>query len=162
MVEIIPVLEKSDKLEIRWKISILNFTKRWCRSQNVNKAATRPCIVHVPTGISAHVTNERKSKKPISKKHLILFRKNYSAHLKLQRKNEINDCLFQRQPNEWGNQIRSYVLHPVSDDKKIIVQILEVRILTSFENGEIKNFSRAEKRTLIIFQKFWYNIFISF
>ncbi len=80
--------------------------------QNVNKRETAVRVVHIPTNISAHSTEER-SQEANRERALDILR------AKLFKKAEDEKKTFEEslrenktQKIEWGNQIRSYVLHP--------------------------------------------------
>ena len=67
-------------------------------------------IVHLTTGISAHVYGER-TQGANKEKALAIVKAKLLRKLEEERKEKISD-LSQGQKIEWGSQIRSYVLHP--------------------------------------------------
>lgn len=146
MVEVIPVLEKSDKLEIRSEDLDIQFSRSGgAGGQNVNKRDTAVRIVHVPTGISAHVTSER-TQEANKQKALDIIQGKIIRALEVAKKNEISELSISKTTeNEWGNQIRSYVLHPYQMIKDHRTDI-EVRDIDKvLKNGEIEEFLEAEK-----------------
>ncbi len=80
--------------------------------QNVNKRETAVRIVHIPTNISVHASGERSQEQnrevALSILRSKIFKKaeeekkTFEESMKINKGTEI----------EWGNQIRSYVLHP--------------------------------------------------
>ena len=68
-------------------------------------------IVHLPTGISAHVDGER-TQGANKEKALAIVKAKLLRRLEEERKEKISDLSVAAGKIEWGNQIRSYVLHP--------------------------------------------------
>jgi peptide chain release factor 2 len=80
--------------------------------QNVNKRETAVRVVHLPTNISAHSDNQRSQMQNKEKALQILFGKLYTWHEEEKKKKEQGLYVSKTMEIEWGNQIRSYVLHP--------------------------------------------------
>ena len=80
--------------------------------QNVNKRETAVRIVHVPTGLSAHASGERSQEQNREQALSVLrgkiFKKAEAEKKSIEESMKINKGT----DIEWGNQIRSYVLHP--------------------------------------------------
>jgi peptide chain release factor 2 len=80
--------------------------------QNVNKRETAVRLVHIPSGISAHSSNERSQEQnrqvALSILRARIFKKAQEEKKSVEEsmKNSKNTEI------EWGSQIRSYVLHP--------------------------------------------------
>ncbi len=80
--------------------------------QNVNKRSTSVRIKHIPTGISVHVESERSQEANRNKAMKILYGKIYRLREE-ELKGEASKFNMTDGINiNWGNQIRSYVLHP--------------------------------------------------
>jgi len=79
--------------------------------QNVQKNATAIRLIHLPTGIIVTCQNERSQ----TQNRENAFRVLRSRLLELQREaqeKQISELKGEYKKTEWGNQIRSYVLHP--------------------------------------------------
>lgn len=80
--------------------------------QNVNKRETAVRIVHVPTNLSVHVSSERSQQQNREKARQLLAGKVF-AFREAQQDRELRGLAVEKSVKiEWGNQIRSYVLHP--------------------------------------------------
>ncbi|MEK7109448.1 MAG: PCRF domain-containing protein [Patescibacteria group bacterium] len=112
LVEILPVLQKVAALEIDEKeLEITVARSSGPGGQNVNKRETAVRIVHLPTGLSAHVDGER-TQGANKEKALAILKAKLLRRLEEERKEKISDLSVQSGKIEWGSQIRSYVLHP--------------------------------------------------
>jgi len=80
--------------------------------QNVNKRETAVRVVHLPTNISAHSDNQRSQAQNKEKAIQILSGKLYAWREEEKKKKEQGLYVSKTMEIEWGNQIRSYVLHP--------------------------------------------------
>lgn len=80
--------------------------------QNVNKRETAVRIVHLPTNISAHSDSQRSQMQNKEKALQILSGKLYAWREEEKKKKEQGLYVSKTMEVEWGNQIRSYVLHP--------------------------------------------------
>lgn len=80
--------------------------------QNVNKRETAVRITHKPTNISVHVSTER-SQQANRERAIAFIKAKLFKYQEAARKRELQG-LSRALPGsiEWGNQIRSYVLHP--------------------------------------------------
>ena len=115
---LVEVLPKFSKLEERDVVLSPDDLKiEFARSggpggQNVNKRETAVRIVHIPTNISVSVRTER-SQEQNKEQALAILRAKIFKKAEAEKKSvEESMKLTKNTEIEWGNQIRSYVLHP--------------------------------------------------
>jgi peptide chain release factor 2 len=115
LVEVLPKFSALEEKDIAFRPQDLKI--EFARSsgpggQNVNKRETSVRIVHIPTNISVHVSTER-SQEQNRQLALAILRAKIFKKAEQEKKSveEIYNKNFGTEI-EWGNQIRSYVLHP--------------------------------------------------
>ncbi len=113
LVEVVPLLPPMKEVDILPDdIEIYYARSSGPGGQNVNKRESSVRIKHKETGIMVHVeaerTQEQNREKAIELLRGKLYCHNLSAYTK--KKQEFNST--KEVSVEWGNQIRSYVLHP--------------------------------------------------
>ena len=145
MVEVIPKFEKlgeitipDDQLQIEYARS------SGPGGQNVNKRETSVRLVHIPSGLSAHAESERSQAQNKEKALKILTAKIYRALEEEKIKEEEGMYVSKTTEVEWGNQIRSYVLHPYKmvKDHRTDVETSDVEAVLG---GELDLFIEAER-----------------
>jgi peptide chain release factor 2 len=148
MVEVIPKFEKTHENQI--ELDEKDLKVELSRSsgpggQNVNKRETAVRIVHIPSGLAAASDNERSQAQNKEKALSILKGKIFAAMEKERVAKEKGMYISKTTQIEWGNQIRSYVLHPYKmvKDHRTLVETAQVdKVLNE---GEIEEFIEAEK-----------------
>ncbi len=147
MVEVVPKFEKIGKDELDIKESDIRVELSRSSGpggQNVNKRETAVRVVHIPTNLSSQSDNERSQAQNKEKAMQILYGKIYKALEEERISNEKGMYVSKTTQIEWGNQIRSYVMHPYKMVKDHRTNF-ETSNIDGVLDGEIQDFLDAEK-----------------
>lgn len=145
MVEVVPIFDDipdfsipPDELDIKFARS------SGPGGQNVNKRETSVRVTHIPTGITAHVESERSQEQNREKAVAMVTSKLYQKLEEEKEKERAGMHVSKTQSVEWGNQIRSYVLHPYQmiKDHRTGVEVRDIKKV--FDDGIIDEFIEAE------------------
>src|SRR3989338_7077809 len=112
LVEVIPVIEDDVEIEIKpEEIEFEAFRSGGHGGQNVNKVSTAVRIKHLPTGITVVCQTQRYQAQNRENAMKLLMAKLFT--IQMQEEKQQKDKLKGGHITPgWGNQIRSYVLHP--------------------------------------------------
>ena len=110
--------------------------------QNVNKRETAVRVTHLPTGVQAASQAERSQDRNRETAMSVIRSKLYE--LSLRKQNEERKGIKQEKVSiEWGNQIRSYVMHPYQMVKDHRTDV-ETSQIDKVLDGELDGFIEAE------------------
>ncbi len=144
-VEVLPVIEQGRGQEIKFRpedVRIETFRSSGKGGQNVNKRETAVRVTHLASGLSASSQAERLQARNRQLAEQILLAK-LAALKEKENKKELKELKGKRVPVDFGQQIRSYVLHPYQ-----LVKDLRTAVETSDVNGvldgNIDEFIEAE------------------
>ncbi|HUY84958.1 MAG TPA: peptide chain release factor 2 [Candidatus Dormibacteraeota bacterium] len=118
-VEVIPKIDQSDDLQIdekELKVDVYRSGGHGGQSVNTTDSAVR--VTHLPTGLTVAIQNERSQLQ--NKETAMTILRSKLAQLQIEQHAEkISQLRGPNQSAEWGNQIRSYVLHPYKQVKDL-------------------------------------------
>lgn len=148
LVEVVPKLEKVEKEFTipQDELRVDTYRASGPGGQNVNTRSTAVRITHLPTGISAASQNERSQAQNREQAIALLHSKLFMLKIK-KRAKELKDLKSTDVSPEWGNQIRSYVLHPYKmvKDHRTGVETSDTEAVL---DGALDNFIDAEVKQL--------------
>ena len=149
LIEILPELEEKETLEIDPKdLKIEANTASGHGGQSVNTTYSAIRITHIPTGIKVSIQNERSQhqNREIAMKILMAKLKTLEEE-NLQKEKQALRGEFKSA--EWGNQIRSYVIHPyklVKDHRTAFESTDPDSVL----NGELDDFVERYLEKIVV------------
>lgn len=147
LVEVLPKFSKMEEKDVMLDPADLKI--EFSRSsgpggQNVNKRETAVRIVHIPTNLAVHVSTERSQEQNREQALSILRAKIFKKAEAEKKSVEESMKLTKNTEIEWGNQIRSYVLHPYKMVKDHRTEA-ETSNVDAVLDGELDQFIEAEK-----------------
>ncbi|RJR24361.1 peptide chain release factor 2 [Candidatus Microgenomates bacterium] len=147
LVEVLPEIEEAEKIpipdsDIEWDF----FRASSHGGQNVQKVSTAVRLRHLPTGIVVTSQSERYQERN-REIALNLLRSKLWQLEEEKKERERKDLKGEFKLAAWGNQIRSYVLHPYKMVKDLRTEY-EVNDPFSVLDGNLDGFIEAELKTL--------------
>ena len=148
LLEIIPDISKDIEKEIQIRpedIKVDTFRASGPGGQNVNRRESAVRITHLPSGIRVACQAERLQGQNKERAMKVLMNKLYQLQEEKTKKT-LKEIKGEKTSASWGNQIRSYVLHPYKmvKDLRNSVEVSDVEgvlngNLDYFIEGQIKN-----------------------
>lgn len=117
--EVMPKIDQPEELDIDpqdLKVDVYRAGGHGGQSVNTTDSAVR--ITHIPTGVVVAIQNER-SQLQNKETAMTILRSRLAAMQLEQHKEHLSELKGPNQSAEWGNQIRSYVLHPYKQVKDL-------------------------------------------
>src|SRR6476660_4436729 len=143
-VDVMPVVEQTDHIDIpEDEIRVDVFRSSGPGGQGVNTTDSAVRITHLPTGIVVSCQNERSQIQNRASAMAVLQAKLLERHRQEDRARM--DALRGDTGGSWGNQIRSYVLHPYQMVKDLRTDV-ETGNTGAVLDGDIDAFIEAEIR----------------
>jgi peptide chain release factor 2 len=148
LVEVVP--EVADDTEVgdipEDELRIETFRSQGAGGQHVNKTDSAVRLTHIPTGITAQSQNERSQHQNRESAMKILKARLLERRI-AEREKELASLRGEHVEAGWGNQIRSYVLHPYQMVKDHRTNY-ETSATTDVLDGDLDAFMQAELERL--------------
>jgi peptide chain release factor 2 len=147
LVEVLPETDDVDEIELNWdEIRVDTFRSQGAGGQHVNKTDSAVRLTHLPTGIVAQSQNERSQNQNREMAIKVLKARMLERALE-EKEAETRKLKGEHVEAGWGNQIRSYVLHPYQMVKDLRTNH-ETGNTSAVLDGDLDTFMQAELERL--------------
>jgi peptide chain release factor 2 len=147
LIEVLPEVEDEVEVEVDPdELRIDTYRSTGAGGQHVNKTDSAVRITHLPTGIVAQSQNERSQMQNRETAMKILRARLLERRL-AEREEELRRLRGEHVEAGWGNQIRSYVLHPYQMVKDHRTDV-ETSDTAAVLDGDLDGFMQAELERL--------------
>lgn len=141
-----PEVEDNIEIDIRSEdLKVDTYRSSGAGGQHVNKTESAIRITHIPSGIVVQCQSQRSQHANRDKAMKML--KSALYDLEMQKRNQKKDEMnATKKANEWGSQIRTYVMHPYQlvKDHRTTFETSQVQDVM---DGDIQDFIQAELKT---------------
>ena len=147
LIEVMPEADEDVEIELNWdEIRVDTFRSSGAGGQHVQKTESAIRLTHLPTGIVVTCQNERSATQ--NREVAIRVLKSRLLELELEkREEELRRIRGEHVTAGWGNQIRSYVLHPYQMVKDLRTEY-ETSNTGAVLDGDLDAFMQAELERL--------------
>ena len=143
LVEVLPEVEDDVEIELDWdQIRVDTFRSQGAGGQHVNKTDSAVRLTHLPTGIVVQSQNERSQTQNKENATKVLKARLLERALE-EKEAELREIRGEHVEAGWGNQIRSYVLHPYQMVKDLRSSY-ETGNTSAVLDGDLDAFMQAE------------------